>query len=402
MRGARLNASTPAVVLKLVPELFHHGGLGFVRSLGRLGVPVYGVHDTLRAPAAYSRYAAGRFVWDGSADDPVEFLRGMAESIGERAVLVPQDDVSTEVVDENSAELGEWFLFPERSPELVRALSNKREMNRLCREHGVPTAETVFPTSDEEFERFLDDATFPIVLKGAESWVPGTRTSARLAIAASRDEVVRIWAEMSPAERSNTMLQEYIPGGPDTVWMFNGYFDARSDCLVAFTGRKLRQSPPYTGMTCLGVCLPNPDVAQTTTRFMKEIGYRGVLDIGYRYDARDGLYKLLDVNPRLGATFRLFVDPERHGRRPRPLPRPHRAVGSAGHAARRPEVDRGAVGLAFQPALRPRRLADVRAVGTLPARHRGGRVVCPGRSTALHNDVRRGAARQDEEVARRR
>ena len=40
---------------------------------------------------------------------------------------------------------------------------------------------------------------------------------------------------------------------------------------------------------------------------MKAVGYRGVLDIGYRFDARDGQYKLLDVNPRIGATFRLFV-----------------------------------------------------------------------------------------------
>src|SRR5947208_16342430 len=31
------------------------------------------------------------------------------------------------------------------------------------------------------------------------------------------------------------------------------------------------------------------------------------LDVGYRYDARDGQYKLLDVNPRIGSTFRLFV-----------------------------------------------------------------------------------------------
>jgi predicted ATP-grasp superfamily ATP-dependent carboligase len=62
-------------------------------------------------------------------------------------------------------------------------------------------------------------------------------------------------------------------------------------------------------MTCLGVCEPNEAVAETTKRFMAAIGYRGALDIGYRYDARDGEYKLLDVNPRLGATFRLFVDP---------------------------------------------------------------------------------------------
>jgi predicted ATP-grasp superfamily ATP-dependent carboligase len=48
-------------------------------------------------------------------------------------------------------------------------------------------------------------------------------------------------------------------------------------------------------------------VEETTRRFMRAIGYTGILDIGYRYDARDGKYKLLDVNPRLGAAFRLFV-----------------------------------------------------------------------------------------------
>ena len=103
------------------------------------------------------------------------------------------------------------------------------------------------------------------------------------------------------------MLQEYIPGGPETVWMFNGYFDESSECLFGVTGRKLRQFPAYTGMTSLGVVLRNERVARQTFELMKEIGYRGILDIGWRHDARDDEYKLLDVNPRLGATFRLFV-----------------------------------------------------------------------------------------------
>lgn len=60
-------------------------------------------------------------------------------------------------------------------------------------------------------------------------------------------------------------------------------------------------------MTALGICLPNPAIESATKALVKAVGYKGILDIGYRYDARDGLYKLLDVNPRLGATFRLFV-----------------------------------------------------------------------------------------------
>jgi D-aspartate ligase len=72
------------------------------------------------------------------------------------------------------------------------------------------------------------------------------------------------------------------------------------------TGKKLRQYPPYVGQTSLGVCEPNRTVSETTQTLMREVGYRGILDIGYRYDARDGKYKLLDVNPRIGAAFRLF------------------------------------------------------------------------------------------------
>ena len=89
--------------------------------------------------------------------------------------------------------------------------------------------------------------------------------------------------------------------------MFNGYFNRDSECLIGITGQKLRQFPPYTGFTSLGICRDNETVREMTRGLMKQLGYRGVLDLGYRYDARDGLYKLLDVNPRVGSTFRLFV-----------------------------------------------------------------------------------------------
>ena len=50
------DTATPAVVLKFDPNVMHHGGLGVIRSLGRAGVPVYGVHEGTWAPAASSRY----------------------------------------------------------------------------------------------------------------------------------------------------------------------------------------------------------------------------------------------------------------------------------------------------------------------------------------------------------
>jgi predicted ATP-grasp superfamily ATP-dependent carboligase len=105
----------------------------------------------------------------------------------------------------------------------------------------------------------------------------------------------------------NLMLQEYIPGGDDQIFIFNGYFNGASDCLIGFTGFKIRQFPVHVGCASLGECRWNDTVAKMTVQFMKSIGYQGILDIGYRFDPRDGQYKVLDINPRVGQAFRLFT-----------------------------------------------------------------------------------------------
>ena len=72
-----LDTSTPAVILKLDHNVMHHGGLGAIRSLGRLGVPVYGVHEDSLAPAARSRYLHGRWIWRPEPDDAHRVRAGL-------------------------------------------------------------------------------------------------------------------------------------------------------------------------------------------------------------------------------------------------------------------------------------------------------------------------------------
>jgi predicted ATP-grasp superfamily ATP-dependent carboligase len=127
------------------------------------------------------------------------------------------------------------------------------------------------------------------------------------AVLRDRAEVLAYW-DRTVAAGGQVILQEFIPGGEAATWMFNAYVDHRSECLVAFTGRKIRQYPATVGVASLGVCEGNPHLEAVSRRFLREIGYRGMVDIDYRHDGRDGSYKILDVNPRIGATFRLFVD----------------------------------------------------------------------------------------------
>ncbi|MBI3670216.1 MAG: carboxylate--amine ligase [Acidobacteria bacterium] len=300
------DTSVPVVVLKAED----YGALGIIRSLGRLGVRVYGVEANPSAPGLRSRYCAGKFIWNidtAPVQESLEFLHEVARKLGGRPILIPTGDASSVFVAEQSEALQQVFLFPLPPPGVTQALYDKKQMYFTCKKFGIPTAETAFPQSRQDVLDFLQTADCPIVLKAIDPWLLQQRTGVRMVIAETKEKLLEAYEKLENPEHPNLMLQEYIPGGEDTVWMFNGYFNAQSECLFGITGRKIRLFPVYTGMTSLGICLKNETVDKNTRDLMKAVGYRGILDIGHRYDARNGQYKILDVNPRIGATFRLFV-----------------------------------------------------------------------------------------------
>ncbi|MBZ5516211.1 MAG: carboxylate--amine ligase [Acidobacteriia bacterium] len=281
-----------------------------MRSLGRLGVAVFNVDPNPWAPAFFSSYCRGRFLWDiehRSARESVEYLSRVAEKVGQPAVLIPTTDRTAVFVADHAEALRNWFLFPDQPASLVRGLRSKKEMHALARHAEIPAPETIAPRSKAEVLAFLKTAAFPVMLKAVDGQRLWEKCRKKMFIVRSAEELLERYERLEDPSSPNLLLQEYIPGGDNTVWMFNGYFNEASACVVGFTGKKIRQCPVYAGSTSLGICLWNEQVADLTRRFMKEIGYRGILDIGFRYDARDRLYKVLDVNPRIGATFRLFV-----------------------------------------------------------------------------------------------
>lgn len=286
-------------------------GHGIARSLGRLGVPVYGIHADSRSPAARSRYWRENFIWDitrAAPEESVDWLMRLSRKFGLRPILIPTDDSSCLFVADHADALKEEFLFPNQPPNLARSLSSKRRMYYLCKKYSIPTPETVFPRCRDEVIEFLKDATFPVMLKGIDTVALFKRTGMRMVVVEDAKTLLKRYDEMETPDAPNLMLQEYIPGGSEMVWMFDGYFDDESNCIFGITGKKIRQYPAYSGVTSLGICVANDVVERQTKDFMKAIGYRGILDLGYKYDAKTDQYKLLDVNPRIGTTFRLFVD----------------------------------------------------------------------------------------------
>ena len=280
------------------------GALAIARTLGRLGVAAYLLSQDELSPVWYSRHWTGKFSWDFSKPqaDTLGFLLDIGRRFETKPILLTLADWVAIFIEDNASALQEQFVFPEPSAPLIRDLANKWQMFSLAKKHGIPTPETAYPRSREDVLKFLETARFPIIMKGADPMLPRAASKAIVYDAQDLLEKYDRAAEDGPA---NAVLQEYIPGDAQSVWMCNAYFGAGSECKAIFTGKKLRQVSD-TGIASLAVCLPNETVENQTRDFMQAVGYHGAVGIGWRYDARDGQYKLLDVNARVSGVFRLF------------------------------------------------------------------------------------------------
>ena len=300
-----VDTSTPAVVLACP----HHGGLGVARSLGRLGITVLNVDASRWAPASFSRYCRGRYVCDvdkSTGEESVAKLVEVARKARRRCLLVPGTDSAALLVADHASELEPWYLMPAQDRTLVHSLCCKKRLIDLAARHNVATPATVDIETRTGRLDSLEQMDLPVIVKGMDGKARKYYGTTKLIVRTQR-ELQALYGLIGESNMPDLIAQEYIPGGENTVWMFNGYFNERSECVAGFTGRKLRQCPVYTGVTSLGICQKNDAVEQAAVRMLTGAGYRGIVDMDFRYDERDGQYKLLDANPRLGSTFRLFV-----------------------------------------------------------------------------------------------
>lgn len=301
--------SLPLLIVKVGHYPLHHGGVGAIRTLGSAGVPTYAMTEDRFTPAAVSRYLTGRCIapTDGHEDDDrlLEIISGVARRLGRPALALPTDDEAAVFVAEHAEDLAPWFVTPGVEPGLPRRLASKRGLHDACVELGVPVPHAVFPGSLKEVQAFAEGATFPVVAKNVDPFSRLRDPAVGVSTVVKTPEALLALAATWP-DPPSVMLQEYIPREVAEDWIFHAYCDARSECAVAFTGVKYRSWPPRAGVTSFARTVDNSGLDERSRDLCRRLGFRGIVDLDWRYDRRDQQYKLLDFNPRVGAQFRLF------------------------------------------------------------------------------------------------
>ena len=256
-------------------------GLAAIRSLGRAGVRVLAVDDRQSALGFRSRYAEAHVAPTRTGAAFVDFLRTLGDG-----VVFPTRDDDLETIARARDELP--FVCPFPGWDVLGPIQDKRHQLAVAAEVGLAAPRTA--------EEPTDAFAFPVLVKPSDPTSFRRRFGVKAFRCATADEVERRFED---AAEFRPFLQEWIPGGDDTLWTVGSYLTADGEELGLFTGRKLRQTPREIGTARVAEARWDPRLAADALTLLRTLRFHGISQVELKHDVRDGQYKLIEVNPRL-------------------------------------------------------------------------------------------------------
>src|SRR5579871_712014 len=275
-----------------------HGTLAMARSFGRLNIPVALVTNDHPLPR-WSRFVRHQFDWAGpDAPDAANDLLQLAAAHGlGKWLLLPCGDGEVKLVASEQQRLGSMFRLFSSRWEQLGALCDKQQLAQRAAEAGIAVPKNFRVRSDAEAASI--DMRFPVVLKPAMRTGWNAFTRAKAWRANSRDEFVARYREAAElVGPDNVVVQELIEGGGEAQFSYAALWH-RGAPVMEMTARRTRQYPiefSYTS-TFVEVC-PNDAVRQASVKLLDACKFEGLVEIEYKFDAREQAHKILDVNPR--------------------------------------------------------------------------------------------------------
>jgi hypothetical protein len=332
----------------LVTNSFHLTAYPLVRALRpRAQFVAVGYLGARPGDVALSRYAdAGRplalprLVPKGvvlEANHNSELERGYLDRLLEICrelridVVVPTSDHEVLVLAKNKAGLAERGITA-LAPDIgaLRRIQDKLAAVWTAQACGLPTPRTL-EVSPGQVADAAEELGLPVVVKARFSYGGfGVR------IAHTREAATAAFTELARWS-GDPFLQELVPGAREPS--VNAVVTSEGETPIVFTLRKLRHV--HTSLSTAVRVVPDVPEAAAVCAVLARTGMVGFVAAQLKQDARDGVHRLIELNPRFGANFRIVAAmAERSGvdlvgamldaHRGRPVPAGHLALGQIG------------------------------------------------------------------------
>jgi predicted ATP-grasp superfamily ATP-dependent carboligase len=281
--------------------------LAVVRSLGRKGVQVTVGERTSLNTSFFSKYCAQRLIYPSPKQDPGHFIEFLLKAIKKNYYdcLFPMEEETLLLLAQYQTEISKYTYFLIPDIQKIKFVRDKGSLIQFAENHGIPVPKTfhIPPSPHREGADLglnLDEIPIPAVIKPRIS-----SGSFGIVYVRRREDLLPLY------QRAHTrypfpLIQEWIPDGGGTFG-FSALFDETSNVKAAFTHRKLRMYPIQGGASTLREGVEHPKIMELGLSLLKSLNWIGVAMMEFKVDPRDGIPKLMEINPRFWGSLQLAI-----------------------------------------------------------------------------------------------
>lgn len=234
---------------------------------------------------------------DTSSKALIHSLINLGRKIDEKAVLFPCTDIVVSLISKHRSDLEMMYhvLLPQN--DVVEMMMDKIQFYTFAQENMFPIPRTIILNSRCDAINASRKLEYPCVIKPPMSSIPAWEHYSKLKAYKVNDsnELLAVYDRVSNLTDC-LIIQEWIEGPEKNLFSCNCYFDANSKPLVTFVARKLRQWPPRTGESSLGVECRNDIVLKETIHLFESVQYQGLGYVEMKRDDRTGQHFILEPN----------------------------------------------------------------------------------------------------------
>lgn len=228
-----------------------------------------------------------------------------------KILLVSTNETYTEYISKNKEKLNKKFVYNLPSIEIIKTLTNKENFYKTYENSELTFPKTIyFDAKKDKIESIK--IQFPLVLKPANvvkynhvDFV-GKNKIYKIENQSELEKTINIIKNSEYDDR--LIIQEFIPG--DDSYLFDSvvYADKNSKCkIISFAQIGMQErTKSMVGNAALlinGFNTFDGNVDKQINNiisFIEKIGYMGFAEIDMKYDYRDKIFKVLEINARQG------------------------------------------------------------------------------------------------------
>lgn len=214
-------------------------------------------------------------------------------------LIVPTTDFSAAILSKNKNEIEKVSRVAVCDYNVFKIAENKNLTMEACQINGIPCPKTFFKLTSKD-DILATGLSFPFVIKPSISY-----GAIGFKVIKNEKELDEAIANMS--DINSFVIQEYIPQ-TDIQYECAMFVDENNEIKTSVVFSKNRWFPIEGGSSTLNITVERNDIVENCSKLLKKINWRGAADIDLIQDPRDGIAKIMEINPRVSGSVRIVFD----------------------------------------------------------------------------------------------